>query len=112
MSRGRAGVLARLALAVALIGPLTVQAAPRSDDWCADAVDFAMGVAQNREAGYTLELITSSVERNPTDYRRMFRDLSGDEMKTIATQVYEKSWSRFRAAQGIAENCELAAAPE
>ncbi len=87
-------------------------AAPKSDDWCADAVDFAMGVAQNRESGYTLELITGSVERNPDDYRRMFRDLSGDEMKQIARQVYDREWSRFRAAQGVAESCELAAAPK
>ncbi len=98
-----------LALIAALALPAAF-AAPKSDDWCADAVDFAMGVAQNREAGYTLELITGSVERNPDDYRRMFRDLSGDEMKQIARQVYEKEWSRFRAAQGIAEGCETAAA--
>ncbi len=112
MSRARMKPLAGFALACALIMPMVAQAAPKSDDWCADAVDFAMGVAQNREAGYTLEQITGSVERSPADYRRMFRDLSGDEMKKIATQVYEKSWSRFRAAQGVAEDCELAAAPQ
>ncbi|MDP9139418.1 MAG: hypothetical protein M3O62_01325 [Pseudomonadota bacterium] len=110
MSPACTGKTMALALLAALALP-PASAAPKSDDWCADAVDFAMGVAQNREAGYTLELITGSVERNPDDYRRMFRDLSGYEMKQIAQQVYDKEWSRFRAAQGVAESCELAAAP-
>lgn len=110
MMRAACSSLCRLAWVAALLMPWSVQAATKSDDWCADAVDFAMGVAQNREAGYTLELITGSVERNPDDYRRMFRDLSGDEMKSIATQVYANEWTRFRAAQGVAENCEVAAA--
>ncbi len=109
MNRMRVASSLALALsAVLVLAPAF--AAPKSDDWCADAVDFAMGVAQNRESGYTLELITDSVERNPHDYRRMFRDLSGEQMKQIATQVYDREWSRFRAAQGVAESCEVAAA--
>lgn len=98
--------LASAWLAIGAVAPL--QAAPRSDDWCAEAVDYAMGAAQNREVGYTLEVLTSSVERNADDYRRMFPALSGDEMKQIASQVYANGWTRFRAAQGIAERCEVA----
>lgn len=88
-----------------------LHAAPHSDDWCAEAVDYAMGAAQNREVGYTLEVLTGSVDRNAHDYRRMFPALSGDDMKRIAAQVFERGWSRFRAAQGIAESCEVVDAP-
>lgn len=103
---------ARLMVTALLItGAAPLHAAPHSDDWCAEAVDYAMGAAQNREVGYTLEVLTGSIERNADDYRRMFPALSGSDMKQIAAQVFEKGWSRFRAAQGVAESCELVEAP-
>lgn len=100
--RGWARGLALLLMAAAP----AIQAAAPSDDWCADAVDFAMGAAQNRELGYTLEVIAGSVDRNPSYYQRMFERLSAEDMKQIAATVYRMQWTRFGAAQGMTESCQ------
>lgn len=81
-------------------------AAAHDDNWCADAVDFSMGAAQNREIGYPLELVVNSMDRNPSYYQRMFESLSVADMKQLTTQVYEHKWSRFQAALGITESCQ------
>lgn len=79
--------------------------AAHSDDWCADAVDFAMGAAQNLELGYPMKVIVGSIDRDPSYYLRMFEHLSPDDLKQITTTVYEHRWSRFEAAQGMTETC-------
>src|SRR3546814_4793595 len=81
-------------------------AGKHNDDWCADAVDFAMGAAQNMEIGYPLATIVGSIDRNPSYFQRMFETLSADDMKQITGTVYENGWSRFQAAQGMTESCE------
>ncbi|NGY04494.1 hypothetical protein [Solimonas terrae] len=91
-------------------GAVLLMAAPmlcaaHSDDWCADAVDFAMGAAQNLELGYPLQIIVGSIDRDPSYYQRMFEQLSPDDLKQITTTVYEHRWSRFEAAQGMTETC-------
>lgn len=92
-------------LALSLLAASGVAAA-HDDNWCADAVDFSMGAAQNREIGYPLTLVVNSMDRNPDYYRRMFAALSVDDMKQLTIRVYERKWSRFQAALGITESCE------
>jgi hypothetical protein len=79
--------------------------ASRSANWCADAVDFAMGAAQNRELGYTLEMLSVSVDRNPGYYNRLFVELSANDLKSIVGTVYQQEWTRFGAAQKMTESC-------
>lgn len=95
----------RRLLALSLLAVSAVAAA-HDDDWCADAVDFSMGVAQNREIGYPLDIVVSSLDRNPGYYQRMFESLSVADMKQLTTRVYAQRWTRFQAALSVTESCE------
>lgn len=97
MKRGLA-VLALLAVAPVV--------AAHDDNWCADAVDFSMGAAQNHDIGYPLDIVVNSLDRNPGYYQRMFESLSVADMKRLATQVYAHRWTRFQAALSVTESCE------
>jgi hypothetical protein len=92
-------------LALSLLAVSAIAAA-HDDDWCADAVDFSMGAAQNREIGYPLDIVVSSLDRNPGYYQRMFESLSVADMKQLTTRVYAQRWTRFQAALSVTESCE------
>jgi hypothetical protein len=76
-----------------------------SDEWCANAVDFAMGVAQNRELEFTQEMISKSFDQNPIYYHMQFPELSKEEMLGITDAVYQRSWTRFGAAASVSGSC-------
>ncbi len=76
-----------------------------SDEWCANAVDFAMGVAQNRQMEFTQQMITGSFDQNPTYYHMQFPELSKDEMLGITDAVYRQQWTRFSAAATVGSAC-------
>jgi hypothetical protein len=76
-----------------------------SDEWCANAVDFAMGVAQNRELEFPQELIAGSFDQNPIYYHMQFPELSKDEMLGLTDAVYRKQWTRFGAAANVSGSC-------
>lgn len=80
-----------------------------SDEWCANAVDFAMGVAQNRELAFTKEMITGSFDQNPVYYSKQFPELSKDEMLGITEAAYQRRWTRFGAAASVTSACRAAA---
>lgn len=76
-----------------------------SDEWCANAVDFAMGVAQNRQLELSQELIAGSFDQNPTYYHMQFPELSRDEMLGLTDAVYRRRWTRFGAAANVSGSC-------
>jgi len=76
-----------------------------SDEWCANAVDFAMGVAQNRQLEFTQAMISGSFDQNPTYYHMQFPELSRDEMLGITEAVYRQEWTRFSAAATVGSSC-------
>ena len=83
----------------------TVLTQDHSDEWCANAVDFAMGVAQNREMEYPQAQIAGSFDQNPTYYHMQFPELSKDEMLGLTDAVYRKQWTRFGAAAVVSGSC-------
>jgi hypothetical protein len=76
-----------------------------SDEWCADAVDFAMGVAQNRQMEFTQAMIAGSFDQNPTYYHMQFPELSRDEMLGLTDAIYRQQWTRFGAAATVGGSC-------
>ena len=76
-----------------------------SDEWCANAVDFAMGVAQNRQMEFTQKMISSSFDQNPVYYHMQFPELNKDEMLGITDAVYRQQWTRFGAAATVGSTC-------
>lgn len=85
--------------------PPTVLTQDHSDEWCANAVDFVMGVAQNRQLEYPQELIAGSFDQNPTYYHMQFPELSREEMLGLTDAVYRKQWTRFGAAANVSGSC-------
>ena len=85
--------------------PLAAAAAPHDDEWCADAIDFAMGAAQNRALGYSLETINTSVEKDQLVLHKQVPALSPEDMRTIAASVFQNEWSRYAAANGMIAAC-------
>ncbi|HZR36908.1 MAG TPA: hypothetical protein VFA75_16175 [Nevskia sp.] len=83
----------------------TVLTLDHSDEWCANAVDFAMGVAQNRQLEFTQQMISSSFDQNPTYYHMQFPELSRDEMLGLTEAVYRQQWTRFGAAATVGGTC-------
>lgn len=78
-----------------------------SDEWCADAVDFAMGVAQNRELEFTQTMIASSFDQNPVYYNMQYPELSKEDMLGITDAVYQRQWTRFHAAAAVSTSCKV-----
>jgi hypothetical protein len=83
----------------------TVLTQDHSDEWCANAVDFAMGVAQNRQLELPQELIAGSFDQNPTYYHMQFPELSREEMLGLTEAVYRRQWTRFGAAANVSGSC-------
>ena len=76
-----------------------------SDEWCANAVDFAMGVAQNRQMEFSQQMISTSFDQNPVYYHMQFPELNKDEMLGITDAVYRQQWTRFGAAATVGSTC-------
>lgn len=79
-----------------------------TDEWCANAVDYAMFTAENRSVGYTPAMITKSVAQNGYYYHQFFPKLSAADLDELADAVYAGRWSRFTAARSVSLNCHVA----
>ena len=104
---GAAAAMSKTCKAKAEAQPPALLVADHSDEWCANAVDFAMGVAQNREMELTQVMISSSFDQNPTYYHMQFPELSKDDMLGITDAVYQRQWSRFHAAAAVSTSCKV-----
>jgi hypothetical protein len=104
---GAAAAISKSCKAKAEAQPPALLVADHSDEWCANAVDFAMGVAQNREMELTQVMISSSFDQNPTYYHMQFPELSKDDMLGITDAVYQRQWSRFHAAAAVSTSCKV-----
>ncbi len=104
---GAAAAMSKSCKAKAEAQPPALLVADHSDEWCADAVDFAMGVAQNRELELTQTMISSSFDQNPSYYHMQFPELSKDDMLGITDAVYQRQWTRFRAAAAVSTSCKV-----
>lgn len=78
-----------------------------SDEWCADAVDYGMTTAQNRDFGYTAAMLDKSVSQQVYFYKTMFPELSTDDLLYLNRLVYSSKWSRFDAAHVISSSCRV-----
>src|SRR3546814_20104669 len=63
-----------LLTAVVLATTPPVWAAPASDGYCADAVDFAMRTAERRVAGKTQDSILQSIRESPQVFKQQYPD--------------------------------------
>ncbi len=99
---------------------LVVQAAPVTDAYCADMVDFAIRTAERRSQGKAQQELSDSVHQSQTVFKQQYPDLEEPDMQLLVKQVYEGQWTRFVAARNTIRSCALqldaappaAAAPE
>ena len=87
--------------------PPALLVSDHSDEWCANAVDFAMGVAQNRELEFTREMIARSFDQNPVYYHEQYPELSKEDLLGITDAAYQRQWSRFHAAAVVSTSCKV-----
>jgi len=104
---GAAAAMSRTCKAKTEAAPPALLVADHSDEWCANAVDFAMGVAQNRELELSQDLISRSFDQNPSYYHMQFPELSKQDMLGITDATYQRGWSRFHAAAAVSTSCKV-----
>ena len=85
--------------------PAALLTAEHSDEWCANAVGFSMGVAQNRELEYTHEVMSASYDQNPSYYHMQYPELTREEMLGLTDEVYRRQWTRYAAAASVSGTC-------
>src|SRR3546814_5061587 len=78
-----------LLTAVVLATTPPVWAAPASDGYCADAVDFAMRTAERRVAGKTQDSILQSIRESPQVFKQQYPDLEENDMREMVLQVFK-----------------------
>ena len=81
--------------------------ASHKEEWCADAVDFAMGAAQNRELKYSREMIAGSLDRDPVFFHMNYPSLSRDDLHSLTDAVFDRRWTRFTAAVAVTASCRV-----
>ena len=64
--------------------PLPSVAADHPENWCADAVDFAMRTAQYRSYGRSQQYTAKSIEHDSDVFIQQYPDLSKADMQHIA----------------------------
>src|SRR3546814_19064201 len=94
-----------LLTAVVLATTPPVWAAPASDGYCADAVDFAMRTAERRVAGKTQDSILQSIRESPQVFKQQYPDLEENDMREMVLQVFKNGWTRLSAARATARTC-------
>lgn len=82
-----------------------VQAAPHADDWCADAVSFAMQMADARASGETHDKMTQEIDKQAISMQQFFPALKLPEMHALVDQAYAHKWTRFGAATAVSRSC-------
>src|SRR3546814_11328443 len=94
-----------LLTAVVLATTPPVWAAPASDGYCADAVDFAMRTAERRVAGKTQASILQSIRESPQVFKQQYPDLEENVMREMVLQPLTKGWTLFVDASPTARTC-------
>jgi hypothetical protein len=99
--------------AVLIILGVPAQAAPVSDAYCADRVDFAIRTAERRSQGKDQQELSTMVHESQKVFRQQYPDLEEADMQQLVRQVYEGQWTRFIAARNTIRSCavQLDAAP-
>ncbi len=107
---GAAAAMSKTCKAKAEAQPPALLVADHSDEWCANAVDFAMGVAQNREMEFTQKMIARGFVR-PQKPDVLPHAVSGavevEDMLGITDAVYQRQWTRFHAAAAVSTSCKV-----
>jgi hypothetical protein len=70
-------------------------------------VDFAMGVAQNRELEFTQEMISRSFDQNPVYYHMQYPELDKEDLLALTDAAYRHQWTRFHAAAVVSTSCKV-----
>ncbi len=104
---GAAAAMSKTCKAHAEAQPPALLVSDHSDEWCANAVDFAMGVAQNRELEFTQEMISRSFDQNPVYYHMQYPELTKEDLLVITDAAYRRGWSRFHAAAAVSTSCKV-----
>lgn len=86
---------------------LGVQAAPVTDAYCADMVDFAIRTAERRSQGKDREELSTSVHESQPVFKQQYPDMEEPDMQLLVKQVYEGQWTRFVAARNTIRSCAL-----
>src|SRR3546814_19048703 len=85
-----------LLTAVVLATTPPVWAAPASDGYCADAVDFAMRTAERRVAGKTQDSILQSIRESPQVFKQQYPALEErSEERRVGKECVSKCRSRW-----------------
>lgn len=104
---GAAAAISRSCKARAETQPPPLLVSDHSDEWCANAVDFAMGVAQNRELEFTREMIANSFDQNPVYYHMQYPELTREDLLDITDAAFQRQWTRFHAAAAVSTACKV-----
>ncbi len=109
MTSLRACIAATVLLGVAAQAP----AAPVTDAYCADMVDFAIRTAERRSQGKEQQELSTMVHDSQKVFKQQYPDLEEADMQLLVKQVYEGQWTRFIAARSTIRSCavQLDAAP-
>ncbi len=104
---GAAAAMSKFCKARAEAQPPAVLVTDHSDEWCANAVDFAMGAAQNRELNFDREMLAESFDQNPVYYHMQFPELSKQDLLVLTEAAYQRRWTRFHAAAAVSASCKV-----
>ncbi|MDB5985433.1 MAG: hypothetical protein JWR16_486 [Nevskia sp.] len=108
-NRRLAGLLAGLLIATASVASVASAATPvaaaHSEDWCADSVDFAMRTAQRRDEGTQKPALAAEIHRYFPVFQQQYPTLVERDMQHLVDAVYQRHWSRFKAAIGASKAC-------
>lgn len=109
-SRFEAGKAAAAACKLSNSSKLAAYTAPylstgHSDIWCAQALDYGIGMAGYREMGFPGTTVMRSVFIDPFTLQATFVPLKKKAMADLVQSVYTQKWSRGEAAVAIAAAC-------
>lgn len=76
-----------------------------SDLWCAQLMDYGIGIAGYRAMGFPGMTMMRSVFINPSVLMASFPALKPKDMANVVQSVYTQKWSRFQTAAAISHAC-------
>lgn len=82
---------------------------PHSDEWCGQAMDFAMGMAGYRDLGFPEKQMEASLHDDPLWLDEIFPALRTPDRVSLVRAVYTQKWSRYAAADALGHACKVAA---
>ena len=94
-----------LLLILVLVFPCTSWSAQHSDDWCADAVDFAMRTAMYHGLGEKYVHMSKALNKQAIVFKQQYPSLSTEDMRQLIDQTFKQGWTHFGAAVAISRTC-------